>query len=123
MRIFSRCRTPLRGATTPCRPQRFWGLISYRCYVAAVSPSTYWREELFKIHHNLTQKLRLSFRYTTTPDTTVLTPQWNYLSVTNPAAETFPTIQNSFVGPGISLVARVTDTITSTFINTFVLAT
>jgi Carboxypeptidase regulatory-like domain len=92
----------------------------YRCYVAAVSPSTYWREELFKIDHNLTQKLRLAFRYVHDAwDTTVLTPQWNYLSVTNPSAETFPTIQNRFFGPGISLVASVTDTITPTLINTF----
>ena len=28
----------------------------YRCYVTSVSPSTYWREELFRIDHNLTQK-------------------------------------------------------------------
>jgi hypothetical protein len=95
----------------------------YRCYVAAVSPSTYWREELFRIDHNVTQKLRVSFRYIHDAwDTTVLAPQWNYLSITNPAAETFPTIQNSFVGPGISLVARVTDTITPTLINTVALS-
>ena len=95
----------------------------YRCYVATVSPSTYWREELFKIDHNLTQKLKLTFRYIHDDwNTTVLTPQWNYLSVTNPAAGTFPTIQNSFDGPGISLVASVTDAISPTLINTFVLS-
>jgi len=94
-----------------------------RCYVAAVSPSTYWREELFRIDHNLTQKLRLSFRYIHDDwDTTVLAPQWNYLSVTNPAAETFPTIQNRFVGPGLSLVASLTHTISPTVINTIVLS-
>ena len=94
-----------------------------RCYVAAVSPSTYWREELFRIDHNLTQKLKLSFRYIHDDwDTTVLTPQWSYLSVTNPAAETFPTIQNRFVGPGISLVASVTHTISPTVLNSTVLS-
>ena len=94
-----------------------------RCYVATVSPSTYWREELFRIDHNLTSKLRLSFRYIHDDwDTTVLTPQWSYLSVTNPAAETFPTIQNRFVGPGISLVASVTHTITPTLLNSTVLS-
>ncbi|HEV2729968.1 MAG TPA: carboxypeptidase regulatory-like domain-containing protein, partial [Terriglobales bacterium] len=94
-----------------------------RCYVASVSPSTYWREELFKIDHNLTQKLKVSFRYIHDEwKTTVLTPQWSYLSVTNPAAETFPTIQNSFYGPGISLVANLTHTITPTLINSLVLS-
>ena len=92
-----------------------------RCYVAAVSPSTYWREELFRIDHNLTQKLRVGFRYIHDDwDTTVLTPQWNYLSVRNPSAATFPTIQNRFVGPGISLVANITHAISSTLLNTIV---
>lgn len=94
-----------------------------RCYVTSVSPSTYWREELFRIDHNLTQKLKLGFRYIHDDwNTTVLTPQWSYLSVTNPAAETFPTIQNRFVGPGISLVASVTHTISPTLLNSIVLS-
>jgi hypothetical protein len=94
-----------------------------RCYVASVSPSTYWREELFRIDHNLTQKLKVSFRYIhDTWHTTVLTPQWNYLSITNPAAATFPTIQNYFVGPGISLVASLTQTISNTLINNIVVS-
>jgi len=94
-----------------------------RCYVAAVSPSTYWREELFRIDHNFTQAVKLSFRYIHDDwDTTVLTPQWSYLSVTNPAAETFPTIQNRFIGPGISLVANITQTISPTLINNFELS-
>ena len=50
-------------------------------------------------------------------DTTVLSPEWNYLSVTNPAAATFPTIQNRFVGPGLDLVARFTQTISPTLLN------
>jgi hypothetical protein len=90
----------------------------YRCYVASVSPSTYWREELFRIDHNLTDKLKLSFRYVHDQwNTTVLTPQWSYESVTNPAAETFPTVQNYFTGPGVSLVFTVTHTISPTLIN------
>ena len=90
----------------------------YRCYVAAVSPSTYWREELFRLDQQLTQKTRLSFRYLHDAwNTTVLSPQWNYLSVTDPAAATFPTIQNRFVGPGLDLVARITQTITPTLLN------
>lgn len=94
-----------------------------RCYVAAVSPSTYWREELFRIDHNLTDKVKLSFRYIHDNwDTTVLAPQWSYLSVTNPAAGTFPTTQNRFIGPGISLVASVSHTISPTLINNIVIS-
>ncbi|MGA2923591.1 MAG: carboxypeptidase regulatory-like domain-containing protein [Candidatus Sulfotelmatobacter sp.] len=90
----------------------------YRCYVTSVSPSTYWREELFRIDHNLTQKLKLSFRYVHDQwNTTVLTPQWSYESVTNPAAGTFPTVQNYFTGPGISWVFTVSHAISPTLIN------
>ncbi len=90
----------------------------YRCYVTSVSPSTYWREELFRIDHDFTAKTRATFRYVHDAwDTTVLSPQWNYLSVTDPAAGTFPTIENRFVGPGVDLVARVTQTISPTLLN------
>src|SRR5262249_24213075 len=47
------------------------------CYNVSVSPSTYWREELFRIDHELTSRIKLSFRYIHDEwDTTVLTPQW-----------------------------------------------
>jgi Carboxypeptidase regulatory-like domain len=87
------------------------------CYNASVSPSTYWREELFRIDHDLTSKLKLSFRYIHDAwDTTVLTPQWGV------NRDTFPTIQNRFVGPGTSLVARVTQTLSPTLLNDLVLS-
>jgi len=83
-----------------------------RCYNAAVSPSTYWREELFRIDHVLTDKMKVSFRYIHDAwDTTVLTPQWGIVR------DTFPTVQNRFFGPGTSLVVRVTNTISSTLLN------
>jgi hypothetical protein len=88
------------------------------CYDATVSPSTYWREELFRVDHDLTSKLKVSFRYVHDAwDTTVLTPQWAILRTTNPGAATFPTVQNRFVGPGINLLARFTHTISSTLLN------
>ncbi|HTS10072.1 MAG TPA: carboxypeptidase regulatory-like domain-containing protein [Candidatus Eisenbacteria bacterium] len=91
------------------------------CYIQAISPSTYWREELFRIDQTLTQKLKLSFHYVHDQwDTTVLAPQWNYLHTTNPSAAQFATIQNRFAGPGTSLVARFTQTISPTLINDFV---
>lgn len=87
------------------------------CYNVSVSPSTYWREELFRIDHELNNNLKLSFRYVHDAwDTTVLTPQWGV------ARDTFPTIQNRFVGPGTSLVARLTKTISPTLLNDTVLS-
>ena len=88
---------------------------SASCFDAVVSPSTYWREELFKIDHNITSKMRASFHYIHDQwDTTVLTPQWGI--VTN----SFPTVQDSFIGPGLNMLARVTNTITPTLLNDFV---
>jgi len=87
------------------------------CYNAAVSPSTYWREELFRIDQTVTTKIRASFRYVHDSwNTTVLTPQWGIVR------NTFPTIQNTFTGPGTSLVARLTDTISSTLLNDLVVS-
>src|SRR5262249_11334231 len=94
-----------------------------RCYNTSVSPSTYWREELFRIDQILTSNLKASFRYIHDAwDTTVLEPQWSYLRTTNPQAATFPTVQNRFVGPGTSLVATLTHTISPTVLNTVVLS-
>ena len=87
------------------------------CYVSSVSPSTYWREELFRIDQDLGNNIKASFRYIHDAwDTTVLTPQWGV------TRDTFPTIQNRFVGPGTSLVARVTQTLSPTLINDVVLS-
>jgi hypothetical protein len=93
------------------------------CYSAAVSPSTYWREELFRIDHNISARLRATFRYAHDAwDTTVLAPQWSYLRASNPAAATFPTIQNRFAGPGTSLVGRLTATISPSLVNDLTLS-
>ncbi|HEX8814926.1 MAG TPA: carboxypeptidase regulatory-like domain-containing protein [Terriglobales bacterium] len=88
---------------------------SASCFDAVVSPNTYWREELFKIDHNINSKMKASFHYIHDEwKTTVLTPQWGVV------INSFPTIQNSFTGPGINMLARVTNTITPTFLNDFV---
>lgn len=87
------------------------------CYNVAVSPSTYWREELFRIDQILTTNVKVSFRYVHDAwDTTVLTPQWGIVR------DTFPTVQNRFAGPGTSLVAHLTDTISPTLLNDVVLS-
>lgn len=87
------------------------------CYTATISPSTYWREELFKIDQVLTQKIRVSFRYVHDAwDTTTLTPQWGYCNGLT-CGNTFPTVQNRFFGPGVNLLANLTHTISPTLIN------
>jgi hypothetical protein len=74
-----------------------------RCYIASVSPATYWREELFRIDHNFNQSQKLSFRYIHDAwDTTTLTPQWGIVK------NSFPTVENRLVGPGLDLVANLT---------------
>jgi carboxypeptidase family protein len=87
------------------------------CYNSAVSPSTYWREELFRIDQLLGSKVKASFRYVHDAwDTTVLTPQWGFVR------DTFPTVQNRFVGPGTSLVGRLTNAFSPTLLNDLVLS-
>jgi hypothetical protein len=87
------------------------------CYNTVVSPSTYWREELFRIDQTITSKIRASFRYAHDAwNTTVLTPQWGVVR------NTFPTVENKFNGPGTSLVARLTYTISPTLLNDLVIS-
>ncbi|MGC2398320.1 MAG: TonB-dependent receptor [Acidobacteriaceae bacterium] len=87
------------------------------CYNTVVSPSTYWREELFRIDQTITAKIRASFRYAHDAwNTNVLTPQWGVVR------NTFPTVENKFNGPGTSLVARLTHTISSTLLNDLVVS-
>src|SRR5215475_3114384 len=84
------------------------------CYNAVISEKTYWREELLRLDHNIGTKNRLSLRYIHDAwNTIVPVPQWSYVK------NSFPTIQNKFVGPGTSVVAHLTTTINPTFLNQF----
>lgn len=82
------------------------------CYNIAVSPLTTWREDLFRIDHNLSAKQKLYFRYIHDAWSTVVpAPQWAF------TPNSFPTVQNQFVGPGTSMVAHFTSTISNSFVN------
>ena len=49
------------------------------CFNSVVSPSTYWRQELFRIDHFISQNMRATFRYIHVSwDTTFLTRQWGH---------------------------------------------
>ena len=100
---------PAPNSTTGCNST------AGSCFDASVSPSTYWREELFRIDQNINAKTRASFRYIHDSwDTTILSPQWGTVQ------NSFPTIQSTFTGPGISMLAHLTNTISPTLLNEFV---
>jgi len=91
------------------------GKANVPCYAAVISPSTYWREELGRVDHNFTPGTKLSFRYIHDSwDTTLPTPQWGFIQ------NSFPTVQHRLNGPGVSVVARLTNTITPSLLNDFV---
>jgi hypothetical protein len=82
------------------------------CYVATVSPSTSWREELFRIDHNFNPTNTLSFRFVHDAwNATVLTPQWGLVR------NSFPTVQNHITGPGLSMTARFTTVVGKSLTN------
>jgi hypothetical protein len=82
------------------------------CYVTSVSPPTHWREELFRIDHNLTSNERLSFRYVHDSwDTVTLAPQWGVVQ------NSFPTVENQLNGPGLNIVVSLAQTLPHGFTN------
>jgi hypothetical protein len=83
-------------------------------YYDILSQPTNYREELGRIDHNLTDKERITFRY--------IHDSWqqNQEIPTWTNAGSFPTIQNAFSGPGVSMVARLSSALSPTLLNEFV---
>ena len=81
---------------------------------AAPAQATNWREELARVDENITEKERFFYRFihdswgTVTP-----TPLWGNLT------GSFPTVETSFVGPGVSMVANLTSTLSPSLVNEF----
>lgn len=97
---------PLPNSTTGCNSP------IHSCFNIAVSPETYWRQELFRIDHDFHPGTRLTLRYIHDEwSTSVPIPQWAFYK------NTFPTIQNSFYGPGLNVVARLSQTLSTTLLN------
>ena len=87
---------------------------SLNVYTAAPSQPTNWREELVRVDHNFSDRLRAMFRYAHDSWSTVTaTPLWS-------DGTSFPTIETNFVGPATALVARLTATASPTLLNEFV---
>lgn len=92
---------------------------TWPCYNQSVSPSTYWREELFRIDHNLSPTLKASFSYVHDAwNTTVVTPQWQYGGL-GLQSNSFPTVLNNFTGPGVSLSAHLIAIRGATLVNDY----
>ena len=86
------------------------------CYNAAISPATYWREELFRIDHDLNPSQRISFRYIHDAwNTTTLTPQWGVVQ------NSFATVENQLDGPGLDMIGSLAQTLPHGFFNRIVL--
>jgi hypothetical protein len=82
------------------------------CFDFTDSPNTNWWETLIRIDYDLNSKNHLTARYIHDSwDTTVPIPQWAFL------VNSFPTIQNDFKGPGNSAVVRLTQTLSTTLLN------
>jgi len=95
---------PLPNSQTGCNSTDTSTLA--HCYVAAVSPATYWREELFRIDQTLTPTQLLSFRYIHDAwNTTTLTPQWGIVQ------NSFPTVENKLTGPGLDMVLSLSQSL------------
>jgi len=104
---------PLPNSTTGCNST------IGSCYDAVISEPTHWRQELIRVDQNLTSKLRASFRYIHDSwDTITPVPQWSYLHQVN-IQDSFPTVQNKFVGPGTNVVAQLSQTISLKALNQF----
>ena len=105
--------TPQAQTLLPLIPGATSGSGAQSFFVAAPIQKTDFREDLVRIDENISDKERFFFRYIHDSWNTVEpTPQWS--------VGDFPTVQTSFVGPGVSLVANLTSTLSPTLLNEFV---
>jgi len=82
---------------------------------AAPTTPTNWREELVRVDENLNDKTHFFFRF--------IHDSWKTITPTtlwSNGGASFPTVQTNFVGPGVSLVAHLTDTVSPTLLNEFI---
>jgi hypothetical protein len=84
------------------------------CYVATISPATDYRQDLIRLDQTLPFKSQLSLSGVHDHwKTVVAVPQWtNYIN-------SFPTVQNNFLGPGLSVIAHLTTLLGASTLNDF----
>ncbi len=84
-------------------------------FLGANSNPMNWREELFRIDHNINAHNRLSFHY--------VHDSWDQVQPSTLwTGSSFPTVQTDFNGPAVSMLARLTTTISPTLLNEFVVS-
>ncbi len=106
--------SPQAQAMLPLIPAATTGSGANSSYNAAPAQKTDFREELVRVDQNISEKERFFFRFIHDSWSTVNpTPLWG-----SPSGS-FPTVQTSFVGPGVSMVANLTSTISPTLLNEF----
>ncbi len=82
-------------------------------FQASPAQFTHDREELFRIDHYFNDKWHVFYRY--------IHDDWGTTTATpNYAAGSFPTVGTVFNGPGVSMVANLTTTLSPTLVNEFV---
>ena len=82
-------------------------------FQASPAQFTHDREELFRIDHYFNDNWHVFYRY--------IHDDWGTTTATpNYAAGSFPTVGTVFNGPGVSMVANLTATLTPTLVNEFV---
>jgi hypothetical protein len=82
---------------------------------AAPTTPTNWREELVRVDQNFNDKTHFFFRF--------IHDSWKTITPTSlwsNGTASFPTVETNFVGPGVSLVAHLTDTVSPTLLNEFI---
>ena len=105
--------TPQAQTLLPLIPAATTGSGASSFFTAAPAQKTNFREELVRIDENITDKQRFFYRFIHDSWSTVTpTPLWGTGS--------FPTVGTSFVGPGVSMVANLTSTVSPTLLNEFV---
>ena len=104
---------PNAQALLPMIPLPTTGSGADSIFAASVGQPMRWREELVRVDHDINSKLRATFRYIHDSwDITNATVTWG--------GESFPTIGTRFIGPGVSIVAKLTATVSPTLLNEFV---
>jgi len=79
---------------------------------SSIASPTDWREELVRIDHNFSDTTRFFFRY--------IHDSWNTVTPTSLwSGSNFPTVGTNFVGPGVSMVAHMTNNLTPSMLNEF----
>ena len=110
----TKCRSSQAGADLlPLIPVANAGVPGAALYNASPTQPTNWREELLRIDQNFGTKWAAMFRYTH--------DSWNTITPTTVfTGSAFPTVQTNFIGPAVSIVARLNWNPSPSLVNEFV---